>query len=37
MNVALGDGSVKFQSEQINLDIWCTSAAKGDAEQVALP
>jgi prepilin-type processing-associated H-X9-DG protein len=37
MNVAMGDGSVKFQSDQINLDIWCTSAAKGDQEIVALP
>ena len=37
MNAANGDGSVHFQSDTINLDIWCTSAAIADAGKVALP
>ncbi|MDR2706001.1 MAG: DUF1559 domain-containing protein [Planctomycetaceae bacterium] len=37
MNTGMGDGSVKFQSEKINLDIWCTSAAINDGGQVELP
>jgi prepilin-type processing-associated H-X9-DG protein len=37
MNTGMGDGSVKFQSEKINLDIWCTSATVDDGGQVELP
>ncbi|MDR0337889.1 MAG: DUF1559 domain-containing protein, partial [Planctomycetaceae bacterium] len=37
MNTGMGDGSVKFQSDKINLDIWCTSASVNDGGQIELP
>ena len=36
-NIAMGDGAVKFQSETIDLGVWCTLGAMADGDKVAAP
>jgi len=37
VNMALGDGAVRFQTETVDLNVWCTLGAMADRDKVELP